>query len=307
MLAESNSTIADTVELVKHQKIFDRLKESPFFQSYCSIFQQTTGLPLELHSLSDEHVQVCSGSINQNRFCQLLNQGTEGCEQCHLSQKCLSQGDAKSRVQSITCFAGLRETAIPLMLGGVVIALLKTGQVLHEPITSVNWDQVSSQLGVEGEELAELAQAYLETPVIGAEKYRAMVTLLAAFSLQLNKLASRIAFDLEQEQVDLVERAKALIEEHLTESLTFNDVAEYLKISPFYFCRRFKKETGMTMTQYLSMHRVEVAKELLRSSKLRVTDVAYEVGFQSLSQFNRSFRKLTGVSPSQFRKAREFA
>ncbi len=63
----------------------------------------------------------------------------------------------------------------------------------------------------------------------------------------------------------------------------------------------FKKATGLTFTEYLSRIRVEKAKSYLLNPHIRISEVAFEVGFQSLSQFNRVFKKITGQSPSQFR------
>jgi YesN/AraC family two-component response regulator len=64
----------------------------------------------------------------------------------------------------------------------------------------------------------------------------------------------------------------------------------------------FKKATGLTFTDYLGRIRVEKAKNLLLNPHLRVSEIAYTVGFQSLTHFNRVFRKLTGESPTDFRE-----
>jgi AraC-like DNA-binding protein len=64
----------------------------------------------------------------------------------------------------------------------------------------------------------------------------------------------------------------------------------------------FKKATGMTFTDYLGRVRVEKAKNLLLNPHLRVSEIAYAVGFQSLTHFNRVFRALTGQSPTDFRE-----
>jgi AraC-like DNA-binding protein len=63
----------------------------------------------------------------------------------------------------------------------------------------------------------------------------------------------------------------------------------------------FKKATGLTFTDYMGRVRVEKAKTLLLNPHLRVSEIAYTVGFQSLTHFNRVFRDLTGESPSHFR------
>ena len=84
-------------------------------------------------------------------------------------------------------------------------------------------------------------------------------------------------------------------------SYQFSQVAQAANASATYFSKRFKKATGMTFIDYLGRVRVEKAKNLLQNPNLRVSAIALEVGFQSVSQFNRTFKKVTGRSPKQLR------
>ncbi len=72
-------------------------------------------------------------------------------------------------------------------------------------------------------------------------------------------------------------------------------------MSAFYFCKMFKKATGLTFTDYLARVRIEKVKNLLLNPNKRISEAAYEVGFQSLSQFNRVFRRIAGESPTTYR------
>jgi YesN/AraC family two-component response regulator len=96
----------------------------------------------------------------------------------------------------------------------------------------------------------------------------------------------------------VITNAKNFIREHQTEDLTLKAVARAVNTSTFYFCKMFKKATGLHFTHYLSRVRVEKAKNLLLNPNLRVSEIAYEVGFQSLTHFNRVFKKVTGSSPT---------
>jgi AraC-like DNA-binding protein len=77
-----------------------------------------------------------------------------------------------------------------------------------------------------------------------------------------------------------------------------------MHVSTFYFCKMFKKATGLTFTDYLSRVRVEKAKALLLNPHLRISEIAYDVGFQSLTHFNRMFRKIVGLSPTVYRESK---
>lgn len=93
------------------------------------------------------------------------------------------------------------------------------------------------------------------------------------------------------------------INEHLSENkLSLASIAAELKISQYYFCRLFKKSTGMTPHQYLIQQRIKRAKQLLKLPELTVTSIALECGFANQSHLAKYFRLHTGVSPQQFRK-----
>jgi len=100
----------------------------------------------------------------------------------------------------------------------------------------------------------------------------------------------------------VISRARTFITDHQSEDLSLGQVAAAVNMSAFYFCKTFKKATGMTFTDYLARVRVEKVKNLLLNPHKRVSEAAYEAGFQSLSQFNRVFRKIAGESPSRYRE-----
>ena len=219
--------------------------------------------------------------------------------QC-VPQRCFDS-EGRREVRSIACFAGLQETAIPIMVGSVMVAQLRTGQVFHEAPVQGSFAKVTGAIDGVGASHAELEKAYMATPVVEKQRYQAMVTLLAAFSLQLTKLANQIGSEQECGEEDVIDLAKDYIEENLVDPIHLTEVAQRFKMSPFHFCRKFKEATGTTMTNYISEQRVSLAKEALVNTENRITDIAFNSGFQSLSQFNRNFHKITGMSPTQFR------
>jgi AraC-like DNA-binding protein len=79
-------------------------------------------------------------------------------------------------------------------------------------------------------------------------------------------------------------------------------VARTLNVSTFYFCKMFKKATGLTFTDYLARTRIERAKNLLLNPNVRVSEVAYDCGFISLTHFNRIFKRVEGKSPTNYRR-----
>jgi AraC-like DNA-binding protein len=151
-------------------------------------------------------------------------------------------------------------------------------------------------------DLSQLKQAYFETRVVTRKQYESILRLLAIFAQHLSALSNQLMVEQATEELPAVVKARAYIEERHGGELSLGEVAGAVNMSAFYFCKTFKKATGMTFTNHLARVRVEKVKNLLINPHKRVSEAAYEVGFQSLSQFNRVFRRIAGEAPSTYRE-----
>jgi two-component system response regulator YesN len=88
----------------------------------------------------------------------------------------------------------------------------------------------------------------------------------------------------------------------MSKSPSLKEVAEHFHFSTGHLSRLIKKETGMTYPQYLNQIRLEAARMLLCKSDLDIGKIAYEVGYQEVSHFNRVFKKTMGMNPTKYRK-----
>jgi AraC-like DNA-binding protein len=149
--------------------------------------------------------------------------------------------------------------------------------------------------------LARLENAYSRSRVVSPSLYRAIVRLLEIFAEHIGLIAHQIMLHRANGDSLITRRAKDYVAHHQSGPIKLAQIARSLNISAFHFCRTFKQSTGLTFVEYLSRVRVEKAKSLLHQSDLRVSEIAYEVGFQSITHFNRVFRKLVGCSPTVFR------
>lgn len=102
---------------------------------------------------------------------------------------------------------------------------------------------------------------------------------------------------------NLMAEACLYIMQNCTESLTLEDVAKQIGISRSYFSHLFKDYTQTTFIDYLTKERIRKAETLFLGPKKKLIDIAFECGFTSISSFNRSFRKIKGISPKEFRNA----
>ncbi len=103
-------------------------------------------------------------------------------------------------------------------------------------------------------------------------------------------------------QTELIRKVIAYLVNHLKQSIRLGDVANHVGVSPYYLERLFQKETNETPRSYLEKIRIDRAAHLLKTTALKNSDICYESGFQSLSNFYKTFRKVKGYSPNEFRK-----
>ena len=101
---------------------------------------------------------------------------------------------------------------------------------------------------------------------------------------------------------DYTEMAKRYIEEHYMEVIQLRDLALVAHISPTYYSIRFKKDTGMSFTEYLIWFRLNKAKKLLKKGKTSCKEIGMSVGYTDYVQFTKIFKKYVGVSPETYRK-----
>jgi YesN/AraC family two-component response regulator len=101
--------------------------------------------------------------------------------------------------------------------------------------------------------------------------------------------------------------ALAFMREHFAEAVTLAHAAREAGLSRFHFCRLFHDQTGIPFHEYLHRLRVSRAQTLLGDRYLRVSEVAYAVGFNDLSHFDRTFRKVVGRSPTEYRTSLQCA
>jgi AraC-like DNA-binding protein len=132
-------------------------------------------------------------------------------------------------------------------------------------------------------------------------QYDSIVRLLTIFAQHLSVLSNQLMVQGGSNEMPAITRARTIIAERHASELSLTEIAQAVNMSAFYFCKTFKKATGMTFTDYLARVRVEKVKNLLLNPNRRVSEAAYEAGFQSLSQFNRLFRRIAGESPTVYR------
>jgi AraC-like DNA-binding protein/ligand-binding sensor protein len=282
--------------------LIDKLTESTIYQDYEKAFTATTGLPVTLRPVESWKLPH-RGRRGENGFCALMSQKSRSCAACLQTQQKLAER-AQHEPCSVNCAHGLTDTAVPVRLGDKLVGFLQTGQVFRKKPTEAQFEktaQLAAEWGVPSSR-EQLREAYFETKVVAPQQHSSIVKLLNIFAQHLAITSNRIYVEQQNSELPVITRAKEYIRQNQAEDLSLGQVAKAVNTSSFYFCKLFKKATGLNFTDYVSRVRIEKAKNLLLNPNLRISEIAYEIGFQSLTHFNRVFKKVTGQSPTCYRE-----
>ncbi len=279
----------------------EALTESTVFKEFEQSFTEATGLPLALRPKECWQLPL-HGKDNESPFCSMMADASKTCACCLQHQQKIIDV-CESAPVTLECPHGLSDTAVPVKLGKRTIAFLQTGHVFQKKPTKTQVNRIIKQMDEWGLDFdkTKLLEAYSSTKVVEKSQYEAMVTMLKLFGEYLSVLSNQIAVRQNNAEPVFIVKAKQFIADNYSEALSLEQVAKAVNTSSFYFCKMFKRITGLNFTEYVSRVRIERAKNLLLNPNLRISEIAFEVGFQSLTHFNRVFRKMVGLSPTDYR------
>src|SRR6201993_1174317 len=285
------------------KEVMLHLSRSQIFKDYERAFSEAVGLPLNFrahNSWSPAH----HGKTDDDSFASILARFNKARAACLSAQTDASQ-EPDSTTRTVTWFAGLSESAVPVYVGDHILGFLETGEVMLKNPTKRHFASITRQLRAWGykTDWKQLERAYFRSCVLSPVRYRAMLRLLSLFAQQLSILSKQLVVRREKDESTNMTRARQFIEDHQAEPLSLGRLARVANISRHYFCKMFKKATGINFTDYLSRVRVEKSKTLLLNPNSRISEVAFACGFQSMTNFNREFKRIVRRSPTQFREA----
>ncbi|WP_167959102.1 response regulator [Anaerosporobacter faecicola] len=133
------------------------------------------------------------------------------------------------------------------------------------------------------------------------QKLDSLDTLRTWFVDKLTEACRRIVVKLEEQSVGVVSQAKHYINTHYTKDISLDDVSREVDISPYYFSKIFKEETGENFIEYVTNVRIEKAKELLIGTDYSMKEICCRIGYADPNYFSRAFKKNVGVTPTEYK------
>lgn len=280
--------------------LYKHLLDSELFQIYRQAFEQVTGQTMALihpdvDASADSEAEHCS-----NEFCNLMLELDVCKDRCVEHTLDLTK-TITQQARTASCEGQITTTLIPIHSKRGLVAYIRAGQVRmsHDQMSPDFFLKISE--GLPPRVARSVLTSFHRSKVYNKGEYQAQLTLLGAFAIQLGDLASQQLSAPSSRGEEMIQSVKQFILSRLHEKLSLEVLAEHCQVTQTYLCKQFKKVTGLTLIEYINRHRIEQAKTLILEKEMRVIEIAYATGFQSLSQFNRSFQRYAGQSPTQFK------
>ena len=118
----------------------------------------------------------------------------------------------------------------------------------------------------------------------------------------LESVSKSIKYIRDKNVSKIILKSMQYIKENYAKEVSLEDTAKEANISPHYFCKLFKEETGENFIEYLTNIRIEKAKEMLRETDCSIKEICYEIGYGDPNYFSRIFRKVAGMTPTEYRE-----
>lgn len=282
--------------------LYHKLRELPELVEFQRDFELLSGMKLAFVDelgLGDDLRRDCLP------LCAVVNASAAGSAMCARVRHALL-ASAADHSSCMVCDAGLNEVVIPLNISGIRAGFFMFGGTSPLPPSPQTLHKARHLLKKNGLDVSEsdLESWLAQTPVVRKEAidaYRRIVHLAA------KQIALKVTDQLVDPEVKMplpVKKACGFIRARsLTDDIHLSEVARHCGVSEGHLSRMFHHATGLTFREYVTQVRIEHAKALLMRTNKSVTEIAYESGFQSLSQFHRVFRKLNGKTAGEMRAA----
>jgi len=271
-------------------------------------FRRLTGVGICFYDL-DSFFDYNRLGVQSNRghyceFCKSVRLLKDGRTQCDASDRGQAIDLAKKYKKPFffKCHAGMCELVLPLINGDELIGLVFVGQCRIK--NENNAKEIGERITEMGGERGFFLERYDSLPELSRDDLLDMGNILDHYFKILIETAGSNAvqrFITENSSSSIVEKIHSYVTMRYRFNITPGKICEELYLNNAYVSRLFKKETGMTIGEYINKTRIEYAKKLLEGTNVPIGSIALNVGFKDANYFSRVFKRYEGMSPETYR------
>ncbi len=256
-------------------------------------FFSATGINLSILDSNFARLQY-TDKASANEYCKYIHSNS------HMSSKCLicdyallKECKEKKQPVSHICHAGLLDIAIPIMHNQSILGYIMLGQLKIDD----NFKDIKQKFTSDDLDVDKLEILYATLPIKNEEFIKSIINLATILAKHL--LLENIV---KPKNLSTLDTLVEYINENIQSPLSVEDIAQENFVSVSLIYKLFYKNFNTSVKDYINKRRCELALSLLMFSDKSLNDVAFEVGFSSLSYFSKVFKKLYGVSPLKYRQ-----
>ena len=279
-----------------------KLQSSQMLSELKSDLHAMTGVQLRLvgpYGETAEKVALCSSSS----FCKKVQSNPQGSAHCwRCAERLIDCAKSEEPFVSV-CDAGLTSLCVPLRLGNEILGYLVAGGYRIEKVDLISRNRLRHLLERMNisEEIPALEALEQATVAISEARHSAIQRWLQLAAVNLIRNLESRKDIAERPLPAFVIKICSVIQRRYTNPPSLCEAADICGLNKSYFCRAFHEFTGLRFVEYIQAVRIEQVCKQLADRGRSITDIAFSVGFQSISQFNRVFRKFKGTAPRQWR------
>ena len=260
-------------DLDKIRKIIDDLHE-------------VTGLSLGF--MDTDHKYIYRRINEEDSFCNMITSCVEGRIRCLCSDQDMSKRCEESmRPISHVCHAGVIDTTVPIIKGGVLSGFIIIGRIRKE-----NSDGVRELISWLGDDVDKVLPHYEKLSFFTEKQLESLIDIISNIIFESSIFIKHN---------NLADAARDYIERNLHTKLSIDALCSALFTSKNKLYAEFHQTFGTTVNEYVTDRRIEKAKELLMNSDMSVRDISCAVGMDNPPYFCEMFKKRTGTTPKKFR------
>jgi len=288
-----------------NRKVFAELGREKQLIEYHDIIYKLLGIVVDFINADGESLKL-SRMKHFNPFCAMLRgtpSGFTACQNCDRSNA--HSASLQHRELVYRCHAGLNEVILPLYDSrGNYIGSMTSGQFLLKNEEPAPQTFIADFAELYGLDAPTLYRAYRATKRITPCQLEGILDYLWAVGRLIVAAHNKLLFLETIDAPDKIAEIKQYVADHYMKKLTVPETARKFFFSAGHFSRFFKQELGVSFMTFVNMYRISQAEKMLRNTRCQITEIAFNCGFGSISQFNRVFKNVKGISAQTFRLRR---